>query len=80
MCTKVQKWGNSLAIRIPKAFAQEAHLTKESLVEVTVVDGRIVIERAPTSSWSLDQLLEGVTDDNIHHEIDTGGPVGNETW
>ncbi len=80
MRTKVQKWGNSLAVRIPKAFAQEAHLTRDSLVEVTLVDGRIVIEPAPTASWTLDQLLEGVTDGNIHHEIDTGEPVGNEAW
>ena len=80
MRTKVQKWGNSLAVRIPKAFAQEAHLTRDSLVEIALVDGRIVIEPASTTSWTLEQLLEGVTDDNIHHEIDAGGPVGNEAW
>ncbi len=78
MLTKVQKWGNSLAVSIPKAFAQEAHLTRDSLVEIALVDGHIVIEPAPTSSWTLAQLLEGVTDDNIHHEIDAGKPVGKE--
>jgi antitoxin MazE len=80
MLTKVQKWGNSLALRIPKAFARDAQLENNSMVEVSLVDGRIVIKPVPTPNWSLEQLLSSVTSANVHHEIDTGDAVGNEVW
>ena len=79
MLTKVQKWGNSLALRIPKSFAADAHLENESVVEVSLVDGHLVIKRiAP--EWTLEQLLAGVTKQNIHTEIETGDPIGKEVW
>lgn len=80
MLTKVQKWGNSLALRIPKAFALDAQLENNSVVEVSLVDGRIVVKPVPAQQWSLDQLLSGVTSENIHQEIDTGEAIGNEVW
>ncbi len=80
MRTKVQKWGNSLALRIPKAFALDAQLENNSVVEVSLIDGRIVIKPISPQHWSLEQLLSGVTGDNIHQEIDTGDAVGNEVW
>lgn len=80
MQTKVQKWGNSLALRIPKAFAEEAGLENDSSVEIRVVDGRIVIEMVEKSKYKLEDLLSQVTEDNLHGEIDTGDAVGNETW
>ena len=80
MFTKVQKWGNSLALRIPKAFALDAQLKNDSVVEVSLVDGKIVIRPVSTQTWSLEQLLSGVTNSNLHHETNTGGPVGNEIW
>ena len=80
MQTKIQKWGNSLAVRIPKAFAQDARLTNNSIVEVSLVDGRIVIEPVARGEWTLDELLENVTSENIHQEIHTGEAVGNEVW
>ena len=80
MLTKVQKWGNSLALRIPKAFALDAQLKNDSLVEVSLVDGQIVIRPVPSPALSLEQLLSGVTSHNLHHETDTGNAVGNETW
>lgn len=80
MQTKVQKWGNSLALRIPKAFAEEAGLENDSSVEIRVVDGRIVIETVEKSKYKLEDLLSQVTEDNLHGEIDTGDAVGNETW
>jgi antitoxin MazE len=80
MLTKIQKWGNSLALRIPKAFAVDAQLENNSIVEVSLVDGQIVIKPFTTPAWNLDQLLAGVTDSNIHGETDTGEAVGNEIW
>ena len=80
MLTKVQKWGNSLALRIPKAFALDAQLENDSFVEITIVDGRIIITPVATPSWSLEELLAGVNKNNTHHEVDTGFAVGNEVW
>jgi antitoxin MazE len=80
MLTKVQKWGNSLALRIPKVFALDAQLGADTLIEVTLVDGRIIIEPVTMPTWTLEKLLAGVTGSNIHHEIDTGDAVGNEVW
>jgi antitoxin MazE len=80
MFTKVQKWGNSLALRIPKAFALDAQLDNNSVVEVSLVDGQIVIKPVTSQAWSLEQLLSGVTSNNLHHETDTGDAVGNEVW
>jgi antitoxin MazE len=80
MLTKVQKWGNSLALRIPKAFALDAQLENDSIVEVSLVDGQIIIKPVPAPTWSLEQLLSGINANNIHHEADTGDAVGNEIW
>ncbi len=80
MLTKVQKWGNSLALRIPKAFATDAQLVNDSVVEVSLIDGQIVIKPVTMSNWTLEQLLAGINNNNIHHETDTGNAIGNEIW
>ncbi len=80
MLTKIQKWGNSLALRIPKAFALDVQLEDDSVVEITLVDGQIIIKPVGSPAWTLEQLLAGVNDDNLHSEIDTGQAVGNEAW
>lgn len=80
MLTKVQKWGNSLALRIPKAFALDAQLENDSLVEVTFAEGHIIITPIAKQTWTLEELLAGVQENNRHHEVDTGLPVGNESW
>lgn len=80
MLTKIQKWGNSLALRIPKAFAVDAQLDSDSVVEISLVDGQLVIKPVTTPTWTLEQLLAGVNDNNIHHETDTNSVVGNEVW
>jgi len=80
MLTKVQKWGNSLALRIPKAFAVDAQLENDSLVEISIVKGKIVITPIPAPNWTLDELLEGVTKDNLHKEVDTETALGKEVW
>ncbi len=78
MQTKVQRWGNSLALRIPKAFAEELGLYAGACVQVELSDARLVLEPADKGAYSLDELLAQVTQENIHDEVDLGEPVGRE--
>ncbi len=80
MRTKVLKWGNSLGLRIPKAFAEDIRVADGTPVEMTMVDGQLIVRVAEDREWSLDGLLAGVRPDNLHAEADTGGPVGGESW
>jgi antitoxin MazE len=80
MITRVQKWGNSLALRIPKSFAAEVGLQTDSSVEVSLADGKLVIAPIAKSKLTLKQLLAQVTDENLHHEVETGPAQGNEAW
>ena len=80
MRTKVLRWGNSLAVRIPRSFAQEVGLMADSPVDMHVTDGALVVTRAPAASLTLEELLEGVTPDNVHGVVDAGPPQGDEVW
>ena len=80
MLTKVQKWGNSLALRIPKAFANDARLENDSLVEISLVEGQFIVTPVEAPTWTLDELLAGINNKNIHREVVTGTAVGNEVW
>jgi antitoxin MazE len=80
MKTKVQRWGNSLAVRIPKSFAEEVGLVDGSPVEMRLVDGGLLVERAAARPLSLEELLDGVTGANLHAAVDTGPAQGAEAW
>ena len=80
MHAKVQKWGNSLALRIPKSFATDAHLATGSEVDLSVHDGKIIIDSKPEPKFSLVVILKAITSRNRHSEIDTGQAVGREVW
>jgi antitoxin MazE len=80
MLIQIQKWGNSLAIRIPKSFAKETAIDQGSLLDLSVVDGKLVATPITEREYSLEALLARVTEENIHTEIDTGEPVGKEIW
>lgn len=80
MRTQVQKWGNSLAIRVPKPFAAQAGLEERSVVDLSIVEGKLLIEPVVERSLTLEELLAGVTDENLHGEFETGPAVGNEAW
>ena len=80
MKTRVQKWGNSLALRIPKSFAMEVGLQRETSVEISLANGKLIITPVAKPKPTLEQLLAKVTKRNLHHEVDTGAAVGNETW
>jgi len=77
---QVQKWGNSLAIRIPKSFAKEANIEKGSIVDLSLSDGKLIATPLTAEKYSLAQLLEKITNENIHEEIDTGDAIGKEIW
>ncbi len=78
MKSRVQKWGNSLAVRIPKPIALDAGLERGAPVEVLLQDRSVVITRVAPQGYSLDQLLDQVTPENVHREVDTGPAAGKE--
>lgn len=79
MRARIQKWGNSLALRIPKAVAVEAKLQPNTPVELAVDHGNLLVTPLPELTV-LEALLARVTDENLHGEMDTGPSVGRETW
>jgi antitoxin MazE len=80
MRTRVQRWGNSLAVRIPKSFAEEVGLEDESAVELKLDRGKLVLEPSGPEAPSLEDLLRGVRKSNLHGEVDTGPVHGKEVW
>jgi len=78
MQTKVQKWGNSLALRIPKSFALNIDIKQNEFVDLSIGDGKLIITPITEKEYSLKELLAGVSEDNLHEEFDTGIPVGKE--
>jgi len=78
MLTKVQKWGNSLAVRIPSAFAKEMGLYPDTEVELRLEDNKLVI--IPNKRKQLEELLKQITPVNVHSEIDWGERSGKEEW
>jgi antitoxin MazE len=80
MKTHVQKWGNSLAVRIPKSFADEMGIGNNAPVEMSLEEGALVLKPDRERRWDLDALLAEVTDENIHSEWETEEPAGEESW
>lgn len=79
MKTRLRKWGNSLALRVPSSFAKDTHVEDGSEVEISVVEGKLIITPL-IKRYSLDELLAAVSKKNLHSEIDTGKPTGKEIW
>jgi len=80
MLTKVQKWGNSLILRIPKTIVLDAQIENGSFVEISIIEGQIIVTPVATQTWTLEALLTGINKNNLHHEIDAGSAIGNEVW
>ncbi len=78
MKAKVQKWGNSLAVRIPRPFAAEIGIEENSSVEIYLQKGKLIL--IPKKKLTLDELVAGITDENRHEEVNYSDPVGNEAW
>ncbi len=76
MDATVQKWGNSLAVRIPNMVVKELDLTNGATVTIKTEKGKIIIE--PSGEQSLKEMLARVTPETIHPETNTGVAVGKE--
>jgi antitoxin MazE len=77
--TALDRWGNSLGLRLPKAVAEAAGLREGDRVAISVEDGQIVVRRAKPK-YTLQELLSGLDPATVHDEIDSGPPVGREEW
>jgi len=75
MLTTIQRWGNSLAVRIPKPFALQTALEENSEVDIAVEGNRIIVSAAK-KEWRLEELVSRITRRNSHREIGWGG----EAW
>ena len=80
MRIKIQKWGNSLALRIPKAFAFQSKIREDEYVNLTLEKNKIVIEPFKEEKYSLNKLVSGINKSNLHPEIDFGQHEGMEHW
>ena len=80
MQTTIKKWGNSLALRIPKLLASDANLKINKTVDISIDKGSIIITPISEKEYSLEELLKGISKNNLHGEIGTGAPVGKEIW
>jgi antitoxin MazE len=78
--TKIQKWGNSLGLRIPRSFAAEAQVEEGATVDLSVENGQLLIRPIRVRKHSLNVLLRKVSRRNLHREVSTGRPVGREAW
>jgi antitoxin MazE len=84
MIVEFCKWGNSLAVRIPKAVADAVKVSNGKRAEIIVENGALVLRpilkprRKPR--YTLEELLSGMTRDNVPEEVDWGSPRGNEAW
>ena len=79
MRAKAQKWGNSLAVRIPKAIADQAGVREDDELDIDVYAEAIRLTRRRRES-SLAELMDRVTAENLHAEVDFGRSVGGEAW
>ena len=83
MKTQVGKWGNSLAVRITKEEAEELGWERDTPIKVSIVEGKLIAQAEIVSpSYTLDELLEGLTPEMAHADLDDGTDhtVGNEAW
>jgi antitoxin MazE len=80
MNTQIGKWGNSLAVRIPGVYAKDLDLKEGMELDVSLVDGGILLRPPRRPRYTLDELVAGITPENVHGETDWGEAVGRESW
>jgi antitoxin MazE len=80
MISHVRKWGNSLAVRTPREFAAEAGLEDGTPVDLKLRQGEVRLRPVKPAEYVLEDLLQGITPDNLHREVVWGPRVGREAW
>jgi len=81
MRSSIKKWGNSLAVRLPMPLLKSTDLQEGTAVEISMSGQNIIIQPVnKPDEYDLALLVEKITDENLHAEINTGKPVGNEIW
>jgi antitoxin MazE len=80
MKTAVRRWGNSLALRIPRTYAAETRISEGSEVELTLKSGALVVRAVVRKRHSLPDLLKRITTSNRHASVATGPALGQEVW
>jgi antitoxin MazE len=80
MVTKIQKWGNSLGLRIPKSFAKDAGVDEGSPVDISIDGNRLIVRPVRPTKYELKDLVSLIREDNLHEEIPAGRRVGREVW
>lgn len=80
MKTKVSRWGNSLALRLPKKLATSHKIFEGSNVEIIEKEEGLLLRPSTNQTYDLNDLLEGITKENVHKEVSTGAGRGRETW
>ncbi len=78
MTVALKKWGNSLALRIPKDILNTLAINENSIMELSVNNGILTVK--PKSNTLLETLVSQINSENLHKEVDTGRSVGNEEW
>ncbi|AFZ37004.1 transcriptional regulator/antitoxin, MazE [Stanieria cyanosphaera PCC 7437] len=80
MPIKIAKWGNSLGIRIPKHLAEQVQLQEGDEIEISTAEDKLIVTPLKRKKYTLEQLLEGMGEENLHSEIDWGEATGKEQW
>ncbi len=80
MRVKVQKWGNSMALRIPKPFAEQTSIKLGAFVDLSIDDGKLIIEPIQQENYDLKTLISEVKESNLHKEYLSDKPTGKEIW
>ncbi len=69
MASKIQKWGNSLALRIPKSFAEALGFNEGTNVKIKIIKDKLVVSKRKKQEIKINDLLPEITDKNLHKEV-----------
>lgn len=80
MLAKIQKWGNSLALRIPSSMAKQLRIHQNTFVEIIEKGDKIIVEPIKKPRYNLQEMLSQINEENLHQEQSFGDSVGKEVW
>lgn len=78
MTVVLKKWGNSLALRIPKDISNTLNIGNNSVMELSIENGALIVK--PKINTLLETLVSEINSENLHKEVDTGRSIGHEEW